>query len=79
MGVWVIMNKKEAVAYAQVTLDYMQSSKYTGKINPKAFGMEMRQCFKLYPRNLIQNIADSQEWAKNTLKIVKNGCDVDEE
>ena len=27
------MNKKEAVAYAQITLDYMQSSKYTGEIN----------------------------------------------
>lgn len=32
------MNKKEAIAYAQVALDYMQSSKYKGEINPKTFG-----------------------------------------
>ena len=28
------MNKREAVAYAQITLDYMQSSKYTGILTP---------------------------------------------
>ena len=37
------MNKKEAIAYAQITLDYMQSSKYTGKINPEnCFSTENR-------------------------------------
>ena len=34
MEVQVAMNKKEAVAYAQVGLDYMQSSKYKGEITP---------------------------------------------
>lgn len=72
------MNKKEAVAYAQVTLDYMQSSKYKGEINPQTLGIEMKQCFKLYPRNLIQNIADSQDWARKKLEQAKNGCDADE-
>ena len=38
------MNKKEAVAYAQVALDYMQSSKYTGEINPATLGVEMKHC-----------------------------------
>ena len=72
------MNKKEAVAYAQVTLDYMQSSKYKGEINPNTFGIEMKQCFKLYNRNLIQSIASSQDWARNKLEQAKNGCDTNE-
>lgn len=65
------MNKKEAIAYAQVTLNYMQSSKYTGEITPQTLGIEMKQCFKLYPRNLIQNIADSQDWARKKLEQAK--------
>lgn len=47
------MNKKEAVAYAQFTLNYMQSSKYTNEINPENLGIEMRQAFKLYPKKVI--------------------------
>ena len=78
MEVQVVMNKKEAVAYAQVTLDYMQSSKYTGEITPVTLGIEMKQCFKLYPRNIIQNIADSQDWARKKLEQAKNGCDANE-
>ena len=69
------MNKKEAIAYAQVTLDYMQSSKYKGKVNSETLGIEMKQTFKLYPRNIILNIADAQSQA---LKLIKNGCDIDE-
>ncbi len=72
------MNKKEAVSYAQVTLDYMQSSKYKGEINPITLGIEMKQCFKLYPKNLIESIANSQDWARNKLEESKNGCDADE-
>ena len=73
------MNKKEAVAYAQVALDYMQSSKYKGEINPTTLGIEMKQCFKLYPRNIIQNIAESQSFARKKLQQAKNGCDLDAE
>ena len=67
MEVQVIMNKKEAVAYAQVALDYMQSSKYKGEITPVTLGIEMKQCFKLYPRNLIESVANAQDWARNKL------------
>ena len=52
------MNKKEAIAYAQVTLDYMQSSKYDGKLTPETLGIEMKQCFKLYTHNIILGIAE---------------------
>ena len=70
------MNKKEAVAYAQITLDYMQSSKYKGELNPDTLGVEMRQCFKLYPRNIVLSIADGQAVARKKLQNMKNGCDV---
>ena len=69
------MNKKEAIAYAQVTLNYMQSSKYNGDINAKSFGIEMRQAFKLYPKNLILTIADAQLQAEQKLNSIKNGSD----
>lgn len=69
------MNKKEAVAYAQIALDYMQSSKYQGKLNPETLGFEMRQAFKLYPRNIVLNIADSQAEARRKLQNIKIGRD----
>ena len=53
------MNKKEAVAYVQITLDYMQSSKYKGKLNPDTLGVEMRQCFKLYPKDVVVIMANN--------------------
>lgn len=69
------MNKKEAVAYAQITLDFMQSSKYIGKITPDTLGIEMRQAFKLYPRNIVLNIAESQSFARKNLLNAKIGSD----
>ena len=53
------MNKKEAIAYAQITLNYMKGAKYNGPITAKTFGIEMRQAFKLYPKNLVLTIADA--------------------
>lgn len=70
------MNKKEAIAYAQIALNYMQSSKYTGEVSPKHLGIEMKQCFKLYPRNIVLNIANSQLQASKKLNIIKNGSDI---
>lgn len=72
------MNKKEAVAYAQITLDFMQSSKYTGKITPDTLGIEMRQAFKLYPRNIVLNIAESQSFARKNFLNAKIGSDTSE-
>lgn len=72
------MNKKDAVAYAQVTLNYMQSSKYREEINPDTLGIEMRQCLKLYPKDLIQTIAEAQAEARKKLQDLKNGSDKDE-
>ena len=65
------MNKKESIAYAQVTLDYMLSSKYKGELTPETFGIEMKQAFKLYPRDVITNIAKGQIDATKKLKNSK--------
>ena len=54
------MNKKQAIAYAQVTLNFMQSSKYNNEINPEMLGIEMRQVFRMYPNNIIEDIAKAQ-------------------
>lgn len=70
------MNKNEAVAYAQITLNYMQSSKYTGKLNPETFALEMRQAFKLYTHDIVQHIANEQINANKKLNAVKSGRDV---
>lgn len=72
------MNKKEAVAYAQITLNYMQSSKYREEITPDTLGIEMRQSFKLYPKNLVQTIADAQAKARKKLQNIKTGSDINE-
>lgn len=58
------MNKKEAIAYGQVALEAMLHSTYNGKINLQNFGMEMRQAFKMYPRNIVLNIAEAKTEAE---------------
>ena len=62
------MNKKEAVAYAQVALDYMLSLSYTEELNIENFGIEMRQAFKTYPRSLVTAIADAKIEANKEIK-----------
>ena len=73
------MNKKEAIAYAQITLNYMQSSKYSGLINPETLGVEMKQCFKLYPRNIVLSITSAQLQASKELRELKIGCGKNEQ
>ena len=72
------MNKKHAIAYAQVTLDYMQNPKCNVELNPDTFAVEMRQAFRLYPKDNILGIADAQKYARRKLEALKNGCDIDE-
>lgn len=69
------MNKRESIAYAQVTLNFMQSSKYNGEITPETFGMEMKQAFKLYPKDVITNIVEGQIEAARKLKNIKDSRD----
>ena len=44
------MNKKEAVAYAQVALHTLQNSANKDNITPAELGMEMRTIFRLHDR-----------------------------
>ena len=71
------MTKQQAVAYAQVTLDYMLSSKYEGELNPDTFGKEMKEAFKLYSRNFICDISDTQKFVRKKVEKIKNGSDDD--
>ena len=70
------MNKKEAIAYAQITLNYMKGAKYNGPITAKTFGIEMRQAFKLYPKNLVLTIADAQLQAEQKLEDIENESNI---
>lgn len=72
------MNKKQAIAYAQITLNFMLAPKYTGELNAETLGLEMKQCFKLYPRDIVLSIADAQIQASKKLQTMKNGCDFNE-
>ena len=72
------MNKKEAVAYAQITLETMLHSSYTGVLNIENFGIEMKQTFKMYPRIIVLGIAESKVYAEKKLKDAKNGCGINE-
>ena len=38
----------------------------------------MRQAFKLYPRNIVLNIADAQSKSRKKLENMKNGSDKNE-
>ncbi len=69
------MNKKEAVAYAQITLESMLRSNYKDKLDIENFGIEMRQAFKLYPRDIVLSIAEGKKYASKKLKTIKNGSD----
>lgn len=66
------MNKKEAIAYAQITLNFMQSSKYSGKITPETFSVEMKQAFKLYPRDVAVIMAKSIVETDQKITDLKN-------
>lgn len=65
------MNKKEAIAYGQVALEAMLHSTYNGKFNLQNFGMEMRQAFKMYPRNIVLNIAEAKTEAEKRAEARK--------
>lgn len=69
------MNKKEAVAYAQIALESMLHSTYKQEINLQNFSIEMRQAFKVYPKDIVLNIAESKVFAEKRVNAIKNGSD----
>lgn len=67
------MNKREAVAYAQIALESMLSFNYKQEINIENFGIEMRQAFKVYPRNIVLSIVEGKIYAEKRVKQIKSG------
>lgn len=58
------MNKKQAIAYAQIALETMLRSDYKNKINIQNLGIEMKQAFRLYNRDMAIITADSIIYAE---------------
>lgn len=56
----------------QIALETMLHSTYKGKINLQNFGIEMRQAFKMYPRDIVLNIAEAKVEAEKRLEISEN-------
>ena len=54
----------------------MLHSTYNGKFNLQNFGMEMRQAFKMYPRNIVLNIAESKVFTEKKAESIKGGSDI---
>ena len=67
------MNKKQAIAYAQIALETMLRSDYKNSINIQNLGLEMKQAFKLYTRDMATITADSMIYAETKLQDLKNG------
>ncbi len=53
------MNKKTAIAYAQIALNYLKSSENTEEITLENLGKEMTMAFKLYSQSVATIIAKS--------------------
>ena len=68
------MNEKQAIAYGQIALDTLLRSTYKRKVTLENFGLEMRQAFKIYPRNISIQIADAKVYAEKKAEATK-GCD----
>ena len=71
------MNKKESVAYGQIALESMLHSTYKKEINLQNFAIEMKQAFKLYPKDIVLNIAESKVFEKKKIDEIKTGSDND--
>ena len=71
------MNKKEAVAYGQIALESMLHSTYKQEINLRNFAIEMKQAFKVYPKDIVLNIAESKVFAEKKIDEIKTGSDND--
>jgi len=68
----VIMNKKEAIAYAQIALENMNRTNNTN-LSLDDLDMNMKSAFRLYDRRLALITADAKVYAERKLKAAKAG------
>ena len=52
--------KKRLLHIGQIALETMLNSTYKEELNLHNFEIEMRQAFKMYPRNIVLNIAEAK-------------------
>ena len=63
--------KKRLLHVGQIALETMLYSTYNEELNLHNFGIEMRQAFKMYPRNIVLNIAEAKLSAEQKIKKLK--------
>ena len=55
------MTKGQAIAYAQITLNFIKNPDNNMKLTLKNFRKEMQDAFKLYPANYAKMLAKNME------------------
>lgn len=70
--VQVIMNKKEAIAYAQIVLNYLKSTACKEETNLENFGLKMEEAFELYPTDLAIIMASKMVEVEKEYRECKN-------
>lgn len=63
--------KKRLLHIGQIALETMLHSTYNEELNLHNFGIETRQAFKMYPRNIVLNIAEAKLSAEQKIKKLK--------
>lgn len=65
------MNKQEAISYAQITLEKMLSASFKQELNLQNFEIKMKEAFKIYPRNMVLQIAEAKVYAEKELQLLR--------
>lgn len=66
----IIMNKKEAIAYAQIALNYLKSTACKEETNLENLGLEMENAFELYPTDLATIMASKMVEAEREFNAI---------
>lgn len=66
-----LMNKKEAIAYAQIALECMNRENHT-KLSLADLAMNMKSAFRLYNKETAVIMADAKIYAENKYNEVIN-------
>ena len=65
------MNQKVAISYAQITLEKMLSASFKQELNLQNFEIKMKEAFKIYPRNMVLQIAEAKVYAEKELQLLR--------
>lgn len=65
------MNKKEAIAYAQIALNYLKSTACKEETNLENLGANMEEAFELYPTDLAVIMASKMVEAEREFNAIR--------